>query len=165
MQTTEGKPYRLMYGLLNFAVGIDGIEISDDQHWLYIASMTHSRLYRVPLADVLNENLTPDEVAMNIEDLGKKPMSDGITIDKSGNVIITDVEHGGLTSFNPVTKKSVTLVRSKEIGWADGVSAGPDSSLYFTDSAIPKYIGEFALPPSEMLVLKNKPYYIYKLHH
>lgn len=165
MRTIEGKPYRLMYGLLNFAVGIDGIEISDDQHWLYIASMTHSRLYRVPLADVLNENLTPGEVAMNIEDLGKKPMSDGITIDKSGNVIITDVEHGGLTSFNPVTKKSVTLVRSKEICWADGVSAGPDSSLYFTDSAIPKYIGEFALPPSEMLVLKNKPYYIYKLHH
>lgn len=165
MQTTEGKSYRLMYGLLNFAVGIDGIEISDDQHWLYIASMTHSHLYRVPLADVLNENLTPSEVALKIEDLGKKPMSDGITIDKSGNVIITDVEHGGLTSFDPDTKKITTLVRSKEIRWADGVAAGPDSSLYFTDSSIPSYIGEFALPPSQLLVLKNKPYYIYKLHH
>lgn len=165
MQTTEGKSYRLMYGLLNFAVGIDGIEISDDQQWLYIASMTHSHLYRVPLADVLNENLIPSEVALKIEDLGKKPMSDGITIDKSGNVIITDVEHGGLTSFDPDTKKVTTLVRSKEIRWADGVAAGPDSSLYFTDSSIPSYIGEFALPPSQLLVLKNKPYYIYKLHH
>ena len=92
-------------------------------------------------------------------------MSDGITIDKSGNVIITDVEHGGLTSFDPDTKKITTLVRSKEIRWADGVAAGPDSSLYFTDSSIPSYIGEFALPPSQLLVLKNKPYYIYKLHH
>ncbi|HEY8934221.1 MAG TPA: hypothetical protein VIM65_03340 [Cyclobacteriaceae bacterium] len=165
MKTTEEKPYRLMYGLLNFAVGIDGIEISDDEQWLYIASMTHSRLFRVPLADVVNEKLTALEVASKIEDVSKKPMSDGITIDKSGNVIITDVEHGGLMAFNPLTKGISTLIRSKEIQWADGVATGTDSALYFTDSSIPTYIGEFALPPDEHLLLKNKPYCIYRLNH
>ena len=165
MKTTEEKPYRLMYGLLNFAVGIDGIEISDDEQWLYIASMTHSRLFRVPLADVVNEKLTTLEVASKIEDVSKKPMSDGITIDKSGNVIITDVEHGGLMAFNPLTKGISTLIRSKEIQWADGVATGTDSALYFTDSSIPTYIGEFALPPDEHLLLKNKPYCIYRLNH
>jgi len=163
IHTTEGKPHRLMYGLLNFAVGIDGIEISDDQQWVYMASMTHSRLFRVPLADVLDKHLTPSDVAAKIENLGEKPMSDGITIDKSGNVIITDVEHGGLMSFDPVTKKTTTLVRNREIMWADGVAAGPDNALYFTDSSIPTYIGEFAAPPDEQLLRKNAPYYIYRL--
>ncbi|HEY9047886.1 MAG TPA: L-dopachrome tautomerase-related protein [Ohtaekwangia sp.] len=165
LQTTDGKPYRLMYGLLDFAVGIDGIEISDDQQWLYIASMTSSHLYRVPLSDVLNKDFTPDQVAKKIETISMKPMSDGITIDKSGHVIITDVEHGGLVSFDPVTKELKTLARSKEILWADGVATAPDSSLYFTDSSIPSYVGEFALAPDPQLLLNNKPYYIYRLKH
>ncbi len=165
MQTTEGKPHRLFYGLLNFAVGIDGIEISDDQQWVYIASMTHSGLFRVPLADILNQKASPAAIARKIENLGQKPMSDGITVDKSGHVIITDVEHGGLMSFDPNTKKISTLVRSKTILWADGVATGPDSSLYFTDSSIPSYIGEFASPPDEKLLLKNKPYFIYRIRN
>jgi len=130
IRTTDGKPYRLMFGLLDFSVGIDGVEISDDQHWVYIASMTHSRLYRVPLAAVLDSGLTPADVAKETEDLGQKPMSDGITVDKTGNVIITDVEHGGLMSFDVNTRTASTLVRSKDIRWADGVGAGPDPTLF-----------------------------------
>jgi len=163
--TNTGKPHRLLYGLLNFSVGIDGLDISDDQRWVYIASMTHSRLYRVPLADVLNKTLSPKDVAKRTENLGKKPMSDGITTDKYGNIIITDVEHGGLMSFDPITKKITTLVRSKEILWADGVATGPDNALYFTDSSIPSYIRQFASAPDEQLLIKNKPYYIYRLKH
>ena len=162
MQIDE-KPYRLAYGLLNFDVGIDGIEISDDQQWVYLASMTNSHLYRVPLADVLNKNLTPKDVAAKIENIGTKPLSDGITLDKIGNVIITDVEHGGLMSLNPATKKITTLVRNKEILWADGVAVGADNAIYFNNSAIPLYIGQFAAPPDEKLLLEHKPYYIYRL--
>ena len=162
MQVNE-KPYRIAYGLLNFDVGIDGLEISDDQKWVYLASMTNANLFRVPLADVLNKNLTPKDVAAKIENLGAKPMSDGITLDKMGNVIITDVEHGGLMSLNPTTKKITTLVRNKEILWADGVAVGADSAIYFNNSAIPLYIGEFAAPPDEKLLLAHKPYYIYRL--
>jgi sugar lactone lactonase YvrE len=159
----KGKPYRLFYGLLNFSVGIDGIQISDDQKWLYIAPMTNSQLYRVPLADVLNKDLTPKDVAAKMEDLGAKPMSDGITLDKKGNVIITDVEHGGLMSFDPATKKITTLVRNKKIVWADGVVVGADNTIYFNDSSIPTYIGQFAAPPDIKLLLQHKPYYIYRL--
>lgn len=165
MRTTDGKPYRLMFGLLNFSVGIDGLEISDDQRWVYIASMSHSQLYRVPLSAVLDSSLAPAEVAKDAEDLGRKPMSDGITVDKNGNVIITDVEHGGLVSFDLATRTASTLVRSKDIRWADGVGCGPDSSPYFTDSEIPTYVGEFAGPPKESVLIKNRPYYIYRLRH
>jgi len=164
LRTTAGSPYRLMWGLLDFAVGIDGIEISDDQKWVYLASMTHSRLYRVPLTAVLDTRLNLKDVASAIENVSQKPMSDGITVDKGGNVIITEIEYGGLASFNPGTRTLETLVRSKDILWSDGVAAGPDSSLYFTDSAIPSYVGEFAAPPDEALLSKNGPYFIYRLN-
>ncbi|RWH31548.1 MAG: hypothetical protein E5X22_01325 [Mesorhizobium sp.] len=106
MQTPFGV-YRMAGGLVNVAVGLDGIEISPDQKWVYLAGMTNSHLCRVPLSDVLDANIGPSEVAKKVEVLGAKPMSDGITIDKSGEVIVTDVEHGGLMAFDPQSKSAL----------------------------------------------------------
>ena len=162
MQTPYG-PHRLAWGLLNFVVGLDGIEISTDQNWVYLAAMTSSRLCRVPLAAVLDPSLNPADLAHKVEDLGQKPMSDGITLDKAGHVILTDVEHGGLMAFDLASKKATTLARSKEIIWADGVVTGPDGALYFTDSAIPAYIGPLAGPPDRSTLQAHQPYTIYRL--
>lgn len=162
MQTPYG-PYRLGWGLLNFAVGLDGIEISPDQQWLYLAAMTSSRLCRVPLAAVLDPSLQPAALAQQIEDLGQKPLSDGITIDQTGKVILTDVEHGGLMAFDLTSKKATTLVRSQAIIWADGVVTGPDGALYFTDSAIPAYIGQLTQAPDRSTLQAHQPYSIYRV--
>lgn len=163
LTTNGGQPYRVLFGLLNFAGGLDGVEISEDGKWVYLAPMTGSRLYQLPLMSVLDTKLTQSELAKQLEDLGQKPMSDGIAIDKVGNVIITDVEHGGLMSLNPATKKITTITRSKDILWADGVVAGPDSALYFTDSYIPAYLGQFAAAPKQKILTDRKPYFIYKV--
>lgn len=164
MRTRYG-PYRQFAGLINFAVGLDGIEISKDQNWVYLAAMTNSRLCRVPLSAVLDPNLKPSDLDPKVEDLGQKPMSDGITTDKAGNVILTDVEHGGLMAFDLASGKATTLVRSKDVLWADGVVTGPDGSLYFTDSAIPAYIGQFGGLPDTSTLEAHRPYYIYRLRH
>jgi hypothetical protein len=161
MQTPYG-PNRLLGGLINFAVGIDGIEISEDQKWLYIASMTNSRLCRAPLSVVLNPSTSSEAFNRSLEDVGQKPMSDGIAIDKNGRVILTDVEHGGIMAFDPTTKRLSTLGRSKDIAWPDGVVVGPDSSVYFTDSSIPSYIDQFMRPPKESKLQEYRPYFIYR---
>jgi sugar lactone lactonase YvrE len=162
MQTTYG-PYRLFWGLVNFSAGLDGIEISEDQNWVYLAPMTSSRLCRVPLSAVLDPNLKPSDLAQKVEDIGKKPFNDGITIDKAGHIILTDVEHGGLMAFDLESKKVSVLVRSKDVIWPDGVVTGPDGSLYFTDSAIPSYIGQFSAAPDKSTLLDHRPYYIYRV--
>jgi len=162
IQTPYG-PDRLVWGLLNFAVGIDGIEISEDQKWLYMASMTHSRLCRAPMSVVLNSATITEAFNQSIEDIGKKPQSDGIAIDRDGRVIITDVEHGAIMAFNPTTNQLSKLGGSKDIVWPDGVVVGGDGDVYFTDSSIPSYIDQLVRPPNKSKLLEHRPYFIYRL--
>ena len=162
IQTPYG-PDRLVWGLLNFAVGIDGIEISEDQKWLYIASMTNSRLCRAPMSVVLNPAKTTEAFNRSIEDIGKKPQSDGIAIDRDGRVIITDVEHGSIMAFNPTANQLSKLGGSKAIVWPDGIVVGGDGDVYFTDSSIPSYLDPLVRPPNKSKLLEHRPYFIYRL--
>ena len=162
IQTPYG-PHRLLWGLLNFDVGIDGIEISEDQKWLYIASLTHSRLCRAPMSVILNSATTTEAFDLSVEDMGQKPMSDGIAIDENGRVILTDVEHGGIMAFNPATKQLSKLGRSKDIVWPDGVVVGSDGDIYFTDSSITSYMDQLVRAPTKSKLLEHRPYFIYRL--
>lgn len=162
MQTASG-PHRMLWGLINFTVGLDGIEISNDQQWVYLAPMTSSRLCRVPLATVLDPASSPADVAQKVEYLGQKPMSDGITTDRDGNVILTDVEHGGVTAFDPNSRNLTILARSRDITWSDGIVMGPDNAIYFTDSAVSAYATPLAMAPEKDRLTKLQPYYIYRL--
>ncbi len=162
IQTPYG-PDRLLWGLLNFSVGIDGVEISEDQKWLYIASMTNSRLCRAPMSVVLNPATTTEAFNRSIEDIGKKPLSDGIAIDRDGRVILTDVEHGSVMAFNPNTNQLSRLGGSKDIVWPDGIVVGGDGDVYFTDSSIPSYIDQLVRPPNKSKLLEHRPYFIYRL--
>jgi sugar lactone lactonase YvrE len=162
IQTPYG-PDRLVWGLVDFAVGIDGIEISKDQEWLYLAPMTNSRLCRIPMALVLDPSLSPEDFNQRVEAIGQKPMSDGIAVDPEGRVVITDVEHGGIMAFNPATKRLSTLGRSKDIVWPDGVVVANDGDVYFTDSSIPSYMDPLVRPPDDAKLQQHRPYFIYRL--
>ncbi len=141
---------------------IDGIEISEDQHWLYLAPMTNSRLFRVPMEVVLSPSLSPETFNQSVEAVGQKPMSDGIAIDQEGRVVITDVEHGGIMALNPTTRQLSLLGRSKDIAWPDGIVVANGGDVYFTDSAIPSYIDQLR-PPIYSKLQKHRPYFIYRL--
>jgi sugar lactone lactonase YvrE len=162
MQTPYGSN-RLVWGLINFTVGIDGIEISEDQEWLYLAPMTNARLCRIPMAVVLDPLLSPEAFNQHVEAIGPKPMSDGIAIDREGRVVITDVEHGGIMAFDTATNRLSKLGRSKDIAWPDGIVVAKDGDVYFTDSAIPSYIDQLVRPPTDAKLIQHRPYYIYRL--
>jgi NAD(P)-dependent dehydrogenase (short-subunit alcohol dehydrogenase family)/sugar lactone lactonase YvrE len=92
MRTPFG-PYRMLGGLINFTVGLDGIAISPDQRWFYLGPMTSDKLCRVPLQTLLDPALKPEQVASKVEYIGHKPISDGIATDTQGRVIL------GMTSM------------------------------------------------------------------
>lgn len=126
MRRTAGTPFRLGYGLVTFQVGVDGVEISADGEWLIYATMTHVSVYRVPKRLLLDPNVSDQIIGDAIERLGPAPMSDGITLDAAGNVILTDVEYGGLASLKDGELQA--LVQIDGFDWADSVSVAPNAT-------------------------------------
>ena len=93
-------------------------------------------MYRIKVADLLDDSLSAGALAARVEDIGPKPLNDGLSTDNDGNLLITDVEHGAVLRMQP-DGTLTTLVKSERIRWADALSYGPDGWLYVADSAIP----------------------------
>lgn len=126
--------------------------------------MTHDTLYRVPLSDVLDAGLAPAALAAKVERVGQKPMSDGIHVAADGSVLVTDVEHGGVARMVPGAGEGAlsTLVKLDSVVWADGVFSAASGDVYFTDSAIPRYIDPLARPPELARLQAARPYHVYR---
>lgn len=84
---TPFGPHHLAFGLVTFALGVDGIEIDAAGQWLYYAAMTHDTLYRVPLAALLDTQADDAALAAKVETVGARPMSDGFTPDREGRLV------------------------------------------------------------------------------
>lgn len=161
IQSADG-PHRMAWGLVTFAVGVDGIAISRDGAWLYYATMTHDSAFRVPIAALRDPGADDAALSSAIERVGSKPLSDGIELDAAGNLYLTDVEHGGIARLSPDGELR-TLVRRDDIVWADGVAWAPDGSLLFTDSAIPSYLDPWARPPTRARLDRRAPHRIHRV--
>lgn len=164
---TRFGAHKLGFGLIAFAVGLDGLELSADGTWLYYGAMSHSRLYKVPTAALRDPKLSEADLAKQIVELGVKPLSDGISLDAQGRVLITDIEHGGIARFDPGAQAGkaaalTTLTRSPAVIWADGVVLSPGGDIVFTDSAIPAYVDQLGRPPAHEKLIANRPYYLYR---
>jgi sugar lactone lactonase YvrE len=161
VMTVRGGPYRVAYGLINFQAGLDGISISPDGQSLFLAPMSNDTLFRVPLADVLDPDLSPSTLSAHVMRVGKKPLSDGIEAASDGSVLVTDVEHGGVARVD-ARGGLQTLVKLAGVSWADGVFVGPSGDVFFTDSAIPRYIDPLFRPPTLDGLRAGRPYHLYR---
>lgn len=159
IKTRWGK-HVLAFGLMTFKVGVDGISFSSDGSKLYYASMSHDSLYEISYADLLDRTLNEENLRQRIKKVGKKPQSDGIAVDGEGNVLITDVEGGGVAALNSDGGLE-TLVASPRVIWADGIALDAQGVIYFTDSAIPAYIDQLGRPPSIKTLESGRPYTIF----
>lgn len=148
------RPMTYAGGLVSLRGGVDGIALDD--HWLYFAALSGSRLYRVPLADLRDTRLPNAQLATRVEDYSDKPLSDGLSIDTQGDVLVTDVEHAAIFIVGP-DRNPQTLIRSPRIRWPDALSFGPEGWLYLADSALADVILK-----SADHIRDNGPYRIYR---
>jgi sugar lactone lactonase YvrE len=100
---------------------------------------------------------------MSAHDQRNAQISDGISTDAQGRVILGDDEHGGIMSFDPATHKLTTLARDPKVIWPDGLAVAPNGDIVFTDSAIPAYLDQFGRPPTLAALIEHRPYYVYRL--
>lgn len=150
------KDMKFFGGLVVLKPGVDGIAIDRDDQWVYYGAVAHDTMFRVKVVDLLDASLRAGALAARIEPVGQKPLSDGLSTDNEGNLLITDVEHGAVMRMSPAGELE-TLVSSPRIRWADALSYGPDGWLYLADSAIPDQMLR-----SKAHMREAAPYYIFR---
>ena len=142
-----GRAMRV-FGLFTIRAGIDSIALDRNGEWLYFCGLPSRRLFRARLTDLLDNTLGPPELAGRVEDFVAKPMSDGLSTDLAGNVLLTDFPHDAIQLLAPDGSLR-TLVRDPRLRWPDGLSFGPDPAspkgpadwLYITASALHQVLG------------------------
>ena len=130
-------PMERLGGLITLKAGVDSIATDAKGEWVYYGPMNHRKLFRIPAKVLQNFSGTDAEVATAIEEYSDKILSDGIILDASNNIYLTDVEHQSIGLIDP-NRNLKTLVVSPKLRWPDGLAISADGTyLYIADSDIP----------------------------
>ncbi|TGL60534.1 L-dopachrome tautomerase-related protein [Leptospira sarikeiensis] len=150
----NGSPFQVAGVSIIF--NADSIALDQNREWLYFAPFTSGELYRAKTTVLRDTTLTAAQLAAQIEQYSLKTMSDGISIDKSGNIYVTDAEHSAVNLIDP-TKKITTLFKDPSFRWPDGFTYSPDGYMYLTCSALNEVFLQ-----TDSTILSRGPYYIYR---
>lgn len=144
-------------GLLPLRIAVDSIALSRDGTWLYFGAVTGSWLYRIRVADLLDETLSPGALGARVKTFAAKPLTDGLTTDDDENVYLSDMEHSAIHRLDAAGRLE-TLVVDPQLRWPDGFSFGPGGMLYVTCSALQDVL--FRSPEE---VARHAPYQVWRL--
>lgn len=113
-------------------LGSDGIAISADGKQLYYCPLAGRKLYSVSVDALSNEQLSDEQVAKTVVDLGEKGGgSDGLESDAQNRVYLTNYEQNAIQRRLP-NGQIETLVHDPRVLWPDTLSLANDGYLYFT---------------------------------
>lgn len=117
------------------SVHSDGIALTPNAEYLYYVALTGHTLYRIPTKDLLNENLTAEELEASVEKVEKIPATDGMLFDDDGNLYLGGLEDNSINRLN-VDGSLEKLIQDPTIRWADSFAKDSQGHIYFTTSQI-----------------------------
>ncbi len=156
LPVVQGKKM-LMGGILAVRPGVDSIALSRDGLWLYFAPVTDEFMYRIKVSDIHDADIPNKVLEEKVERFAAKTMSDGITIDNSGRIYISDIENSAINRLWPDGTLE-TFIKDDILRWPDGFSFGPDGWLYVTSSSLQHVIFK-----SQDHILSKSPYHIFRV--
>ena len=138
-------------------VGANPIALDTANEWLYYGPMHGGSLYRIRVNDLLNREIDAEALAAKVERYGRKPISDGISIDRKGTVYITDLANNAIGVIDQSREYRIYLT-DERLSWPDALSFGLDERLYTVSNQLhrsaPLNAGELTAKP---------PFYIFSL--
>ena len=136
-------------------VGINPIALDASNEWLYYGPMHGGSLYRIRVSDLLDPHIEAEMLAKKVERYGRKPISDGISIDRDGNIYVTDLANNAIGVIDHSREYRIYL-SDERLSWPDALSFGPDNKLYTVSNQLHRsallHAGEQTAQP---------PYYIF----
>src|SRR5581483_10457128 len=72
-------------------VGVNPIALDAKSEWLYFGPMSSASMYRAQAAALADPRISRDKLPEHVERYCDKPVCDGITMDKSGNIYVSDI--------------------------------------------------------------------------
>jgi sugar lactone lactonase YvrE len=113
----------------------DGIAYDKEGGFIYYQALTGRTLYRIPVRDLENINLTDADLSKSIETVATVPAADGLAF-RNGFIYSTAIEQDAIVRTNLATKQLEVVTKDARLKWPDTLSFGPDGSLYVTNSQI-----------------------------
>ncbi len=110
-------------------IGVNPITEDLANEWVYFGPMHGLSLYRIKAADLINESLTPEELAKQVERYSDKPISDGISIDENNNIYLGDLANNAIGVIAP-NRQYRQLAQCPRLSWVDSFSFGTNGQLY-----------------------------------
>ena len=116
--------------LQHVKIGLDGIAIDYNKEWVYLGPFMAHSLYRVRADDLANASLSAEQLASRVERYATKPFSDGITIDRAGNVYMGDIEGNGIGVVTAADRQYHVIAQGPQYKWIDDFEFAPDGYVY-----------------------------------
>jgi sugar lactone lactonase YvrE len=110
-------------------IGVNPVTEDLENAWVYFGPMHATSLYRIKAADLADESLDQNALAARVERYSGKPICDGVTIDRAGNIYLGDLAENAIGVIKP-DRSYVQLAQSPELAWVDSLAFGPSGKLY-----------------------------------
>ena len=135
----------------------DGIALTRDGSYLYYKTITDKKLNRIKTSALLDSNLTGQQLAGAVEDLGEIAHTDGMEFDWKGNLYMGDPTTYELIRVTP-DHQLHPWIKSADLIWPDTYSVSKDGYIYVTTSQINKQPAY-----NDGVNKRTQPYKVYKI--
>ncbi len=110
-------------------IGVNPIAEDFNNEWVYFGAMHGQQFFRIRAEDLANESLKPKQLAARVEKYSDKPVSDGIVMDRAGNIYLGELAENAIGRVNN-QRIYQRLAHSSDLSWVDSLSMGQDGHLY-----------------------------------
>jgi sugar lactone lactonase YvrE len=135
----------------------DGIAIDPKHRYVYYKALTGRTLYRVSIAALLDESLSPVGLGDRVERVAMTQPTDGLEFDAQGNLYMTALEDNAIKVLRPDGALE-DFATAPEFLWPDTITMSRDGYLLFSAS-------QFHLMPAfnSGVDKRHPPYNVFRL--